>query len=195
MKTILICLLIFYAQLSFCQSISLPSDKPEKQNITKYDLETRLNFYPFNQSAQVKLVSFDAQVDSNKTFPEQKNVYKLPTTNDTVCFSKLDTIISLSSQQVNTLTDILYNTCFRWTMYQTSKDACYLPHNAIIFLDDNNKLLAYIELCFDCNQLKYSSDNIVKFEDCNFALDDLQDYFSKLGLKTSINDFEKKTSR
>jgi hypothetical protein len=183
--------LSFYIQFGFCQSIPDLSDKPEKLINTKYNLETRLNFYPYNQSVQVKIVSFDAQVDTGKSFPEQRFIYKLPITNDTICFSKLDGIVSLNPQQIDSLTDILYNTCFRWTIVQTSKSGCYLPHNAIIFFDNNNKPFEYIEICFDCRLLQYSSDKIVKFEDCDFALKDLREYFKILGLKTSISDFKK----
>jgi len=89
------------------------------------------------------------------------------------------------------LTDILYNTCYRWTITEENKAFCYMPHNALLFFDKNNLLIDYIEICFDCRQIKYSNKKIQRFKQCDFALDALKKYFQVFNLKSSVKDFEK----
>lgn len=100
--------------------------------------------------------------------------------------------VLLSKNDTDSLSDILYNTCSRWTTTQTTKAGCYYPHNAIIFFNDKNQPSEYIELCFDCNQLKYSSEKIKKFDDCDIAFSELEAYFKSFRLKTSGEEFENK---
>jgi hypothetical protein len=191
-------LLFFLLTLQgFCQSNKLLNDKPKKINSTKYSLKKRLDFYPLNQSTRITIVSFDKQVDSSNSLNTNRTpryIYSLPKKNDTICFSKLSQTVSLNIKQVDTLSDILYNTCFRWTIRETNTANCYLPHNAILFFDKNDKVLDYIEICFDCSQLYFSNKKIKQFEQCDFAIDNLRKYFMRLGIKVSTKEFEPKTS-
>ena len=201
MKKVFCTLLLFFSIFKgVCQTTNIPSEKSQKIESTKYPLKTRLTFYPFNQSPKIMLVAFDKQVDSTRSIKTKYQrppefIYKLPTQNDTICVSKLAQIVSLNIQQVDTLSDILYNTCFRWTITETNAAMCYLPHNAILFFDKNDKILDYIEICFDCHQIRYSNKKIEKFEQCDFALTDLKKYFRQFGLNVSEKDFGSKTSR
>jgi hypothetical protein len=193
-------LFTFLTFQGFCQSNIFPSEKPQKIERTKYPLTTRLTFYPFNQSAKIMLVSFDKQVDSSRYkrtnyLRSSDYVYKIPTQNDTICVSKLTQTLLLNANQVDTLSDILYNTCFRWTIIVSRPGMCYLPHNAILFFDTSDKVLDYIEICFDCYQIKYSNKIIEKFEQCDFAISDLKNYFKQLGIYVTMKDFQNKTSR
>ncbi len=175
-------------------------DKPAtRTNTTKYKLKERQKFYPFSKAAQIMLVSFDKQepielkINDGKTLTAENiypPLYGLPFLNDTIDFSKIDQKVILIAKEVDTLTDILYNTCSRWSVHLTSKSACYHPHNAILFLDKNGNLLEYIEICFDCNQFLFSSNKIKQFEDCDNAVSELQSYFKILGLKSSTFDFK-----
>jgi len=192
MKILLIILFVAFHQITFGQRSKkeiFPPVSPEKTNRTKYSLKQRLSFFPFNLTTQIKIVSFDKRLDSSLSNPDNPFIYELPLKADSICSDKISETIALNLYQIDTITDILYNTCYRWTIYETSKNGCYKPHNAILFYDKNDKLLAYIELCFDCNRIKYSDDKIVQFDDCNNAIDDLRKYFKKLGLKTGEEDF------
>ena len=183
----------------FSQANNMPSGKPQKIESTKYSFKTRLTFYPFNQSGKIMLVSFDKQVDTSHSlkttyYRPPEYIYTLPIQNDTIRFSKLVQKVSLNINQLDTLSDILYNTCFRWTIREEKKTDCYIPHNAIIFFDKNDNLLEYIEICFDCQRIKYSNKKIERFEQCDFAFADLKKYFQILGLYISEKDFESVTS-
>ena len=190
---------------SFGQDSAVDINKSQKIDCTKYSLTERANFYPFNTTFKIVIVSFDKQVkdiDSSDwrfgkpSFKFDKDIkYGLPFLNDTICLSKLTQARSLSTNQVDSLTDILYNTCFRWTITDENKAMCYLPHNAILFFDKNDKVFDYIEICFDCHQFKYSNKKIEKFEQCDFAVSDLKKYFKQMGLYISYKDFESKRSR
>ncbi len=191
---------------TFGQDTNADINKSKKINFTKYSLNERVNFYPFNTTSKIVVVSFDKQVKKidSSDWKLGKSAYKdytgdikygLPFLNDTICFSKLTQTRILNSNQVDSLTDILYNTCYRWTITEENPAMCYLPHNAILFFDNNDKIFDYIEICFDCHQFKYSSKKIEKFEQCDFAVVELKKYFKQMGLYVTEKDFDNKTSR
>ncbi len=174
----------------------------KKTDFIQYDVKKRRGFYPFNKASYVKLVSFDKQLkedirlktlhtDATQT-AEYIKVYGLPMQSDTIDFSKILQSTILNKIEIDSLSDILYNTCSRWTLTETTKAGCYFPHNAIIFFNSKNQPFEYIEFCFDCNQLKYSSKKIKKIVDCDIAFSELEEYFKAYGLKTRKNEFEMK---
>jgi hypothetical protein len=58
---------------------------------------------------------------------------------------------------------------------------CYVPHHCIFFLDKEDRILSYVELCFQCSR---TEDDIEDFEIvCNDQLDELQAVFSNAGLR------------
>lgn len=201
MKTFLFLSFYLFYLTGFSQDTATKADlKAEPINVTKYTLTDRRNLYPFSQAAEIKIVSFDKQekeIDSSdwrfkiKSFKNHKDIsYGLPVINDTICFSKLDKIVPLNFNQADTITDILYNTCYRWTVIDKTSLNCYLPHNAIIFFDKSGKVFEYIEICFDCHGMRYNARKIENFEKCDLTFNDLQKYFKSLGLKTGFYDFE-----
>lgn len=216
LATLIIVLLFFLPVLgqSKKQSKRIPPPPPpslsdfgniatSRNGTPKYTLKTRLSFYPFNVAKQIKLVSFDknttrevlsiTSIVPNDTLEQIAYIddYGLPFQDDNIDFTKMVQITALNKQAVDSLSDILYNTCSRWMLTETIKSGCYYPHNAIIFFDAQNQPFEYIELCFDCNQLKYSSKKIKQFDDCDIALRELESYFKSFGLKTSKEAFEK----
>ena len=191
---------------TFGQDSTADIDKPQKIDYTKYSLTERANFYPFNTTSKIVIVSFDKQIKKidSSDWRFGKSAYKdyvgdvkygLPFLNDTICLSKLIQSKILSNDQVDSLTDILYNTCYRWTITETNKAMCYLPHNAILFFDKKDKVIDYIEICFDCHQFKYSNKKIERFEQCDISVLDLKKYFRQMGLYITEKEFDNKTSR
>ena len=187
-RILLLLLCVFFTNIAVGQDKEFPSSTPEKINFTKYPLPKRLSLFPFSKATHVKLVSFPEQKDTANKRGEPE--YGLPILNDTICFQKIDQIKALTLSQIDTLTDILYNTCHRWTIYEYSQAACYLPHNAIIFYDKDDKPFEYIEICFDCHGLEFSSPKIEKFELCDYTYTDLKKFFKSLGLKTGVDEFQ-----
>lgn len=174
----------------------------EKTDFIQFSVKKRRKFYPFNKASYIKLVSYDKQLEEgirSKTLltdtthiTEYTEMYGLPMQSDTIDFNKILQLTVLTSNGIDSLSDILYNTCNRYIFSQTIKHGCYNPHNAIIFFNEKNQPFEYIELCFDCNQLQYSSKKIKEIEDCNNAFIELETYFKFFGLKTSKEEFENK---
>jgi hypothetical protein len=193
MRTIALFAYLFISQTTFSQVTQFPSSESQKLDITKYTLQDRKSFYPFNKATQIKLVSFGEQYDSSDLSNRAK--FEIPKINDTISTVRLDQIKELTWEQVDTLTDILYNTCSRWTIIEKTEMGCYLPRNAIIFFDKLNKPFEYIEICFECDGIKFSNKEVVGTETCDRMYDELQSFFRIHGLKTSATELRRKNSR
>jgi hypothetical protein len=81
--------------------------KRENSNCGKkhhHSAEKRMSNYPFALTTNIKLVSF-------KPTPcgFSDKCYELPIKNDTICFSKLHEVKTLSLKDINELTNLLYN--------------------------------------------------------------------------------------
>ena len=153
-----------------------------KKNITS--LTARLKKYPFNLSAQIQFVSFQGGVYLiNNEIVRQDS---LPRINDTILYSKLTEIKTLTYPQVDKLTDIFYNYGFRGTTFKISEAACYNPRNAILFLDNKGKVIEFIEICFECQKTSESSDKISLGDMCDQKLNMLFDLFKKVGIEYGI---------
>ena len=112
--------------------------------------EQRMARYPFNKATKVQIISF-----TNGSTPIE---------NDTIITLKTKECINLDSIQIHTLTDILYN--YNYTNVDTSafyrslslargvRSACYYPRHAFIFLDEKDKVMEYLEICFECSGLE-----------------------------------------
>jgi hypothetical protein len=142
---------------------------------------SRLKNYPFNKASQIKLVSFLQKLD--KVNGDNQNKFsELPKLNDTICYSKLYEVRTLSITEVDTLTDILYNVGFRGPVLRESEMSCYEPRNAILFIDKNGQTFEYIEICFECEKTTLSSDKIIVGDICNQKFGLIKKFFRKAGI-------------
>jgi len=146
---------------------------------------TRLKNYPFNQAAQIQLVSFKGGIDTSE-FQDMKMNDCLPMLNDTVCYSKLMEVRTITYQQVDKLTDILYNYGFGGPVYIGSSSMCYFPRNAILFLDANGKVYEFIEICFECRETRTSSERISLGQMCNQKMQMLKNFFKDAQIEYGI---------
>jgi hypothetical protein len=137
----------------------------------------RLKNYPFNISTQIQFVSF---IDSTSIGDS------LPRLNDTICYSKLKEVKTLTFKQVDKLTDIFYNYGFRGTTYTISEASCYNPRNAILFLDSRGKAFEFIEICFECSKIQESSEKISVGDLCEQKMDMLKELFKNVGIEYGI---------
>jgi len=146
---------------------------------TKYSAQKRRRFYPFNRASSVQLAYFDYKdANENRT---------LPNNNGTVDLEKINVLVRLNPVELDTLTDILYNSGHRLYISSSSKMGCYYPRNAILFSDENGSIFEYIEICFDCHQFRKSRDKVHFDPDgfSNHSLGLLEQFFSKQGLTTN----------
>ena len=146
----------------------------------KYSALQRLKFFPFNQAKEIRLVSF-AQPDSVITGGE------IPMNKETVDTSKLIESRVVSPADINILTDLLYNRGFRGPFYTHSRVLCYNPRNAILFLDQDGKVFAFIELGFECDGHRLSSGKVKAGDFCNQKYDLLRTFFATHGIKYGTN--------
>ncbi len=174
-----------------------------KLDFTLYDVSKRKSFYPFNRTASIQLVSFEPEMMVGKGYERNESssksndlskteLYRMPIVNDTLVTQKVFQFLELDSTNQKKLSDILYNNCARYSTTSKSRAGCYYPHNAILFFDDKNKLIEYVEICFDCHRLVYSELTIEPVDDCDYMFAELQKFFSENQLKSSKEDFNHK---
>ncbi len=129
----------------------------------------RLKKYPYNKATQIQLVSFDER--------------SIPRLNDTICYSRLKEVKTLTLLQVDLLTNLLYNVGFGGTILLVQEIACYEPRNAIIFIDSSGKAFEYIEICFECERFVVSSEKIEFGDICNQKFSMLKKLFKNAGIQ------------
>lgn len=137
----------------------------------KYSAKQRHQFYLFNTANTIKLISFS-----------YKNS-KYPFTNDTLINDSLIEVKTLSKIETDQLTDIIYNNIYKKNPNYGTIRQCWIPHNAILFLDKQGKLKEFISICFHCDRYKGSSEKINLGDDCDQKMGKLRLYFVSLGVK------------
>jgi len=130
--------------------------------------------YPYNLASQIQLVSF---TDRN-----------LPMLGDSVDYSKLKEVKVLTLKQIDSLTNILYNVGFGGLILKTEEMSCYNPRNAILFLNASGKEFAFIELCFECEDFRASSENIKFGDKCDQKYSMLKKLFKNAGIVHGTED-------
>lgn len=143
---------------------------------SKYTPEERMRFYPFDISAVVKIVSFDNMGDS-------AIAHKLPMKADEIDFSRITEQKTLKKEEIDQLTNILYNVAYKGDIFYLTGTGCYNPRNAILFYDSSDHLLEFIELCFECHGKRLSSDKISLGDLCNQKSDLLKAFFEVHGIE------------
>ena len=137
----------------------------------KYSTIQRSQFYPFNISDTIKLVSF------------RYHRLNYPIKGDTLFVDSLTEIKTLTEAEINNLTDILYNNFYKRQPNYGSLTQCFFPRNAILFYDKDGHLKESILLCFHCDRHEESSDKIDFGSDCIQKMEKLRHFFVSLGLK------------
>jgi hypothetical protein len=143
---------------------------------SKYTAEERRRFYPFDTSVVIKLVSFD-------NLEDLAFEHTLPMKGKEVDFSRITEEKTLTKNQIDKLTNILYNVTYKGEICVLSGAGCYNPRNAILFYDMSDHLLEFVELCFECHERRLSSERISLGDLCNQKSDLLKDLFITAGIE------------
>ena len=187
LKTILVLIFLFTNHLMISQ---------HKTSIIS--LSQRLSSTPFRQTSSIMLVSFNLKfndemqiekiVDSLKTDihlnKDKIDDFSQILNKDNNVLNKIDQKKLLNLKEIIDLTDILFNTCAHHKINHFNEIGCYFPRNAILFLDSNNNIISYMEICFECRKIKMSSVVLKQKYICDFLLSDLETFFNKVGIKT-----------
>ena len=154
---------------------------------TRFSFASRIKHYPFNLAAQVQFISFDGLVklSDNGEFRFFSPDPPLIDGTDTTWTSPvgLKEIRTLTLKQIDSLTDILYNYGFARKPDVARVNECYDPRNAILFRDNNGKVIAFIEICFLCGNTRESNYKISLGEMCEQKLDMLKALFIQVGVE------------
>lgn len=142
----------------------------------------RLQNYPFNQAKTIMVVAFDSYFRLNLNNGSTSRALIL---NDSLVKKNLKQIIKLDSNQINQLTNILFNYGIGKHCYANARTVygCYEPRHAIVFLDSNNTVIDFFEICFECNSY-VTKDKLMEnsLSECNNQLSLIKKYFEKIGV-------------
>ncbi|NCD69012.1 hypothetical protein [Mucilaginibacter agri] len=164
----------------------------------QYSIRQRLKKYPFVKTSVVVAVSYHAEmpepstyVDNNGKVTSVDSAWVRPLAGLHIKNGKIDTktlteFVALNKQQIDALTNIIYNTDFRINkdFNMISQGSCFEPRNALIFLDKNGNAFDYIEICFQCKDSKSFSQKLNIGTPCTQKYDILKKYFIRLDIKT-----------
>jgi hypothetical protein len=204
MRNLFILLILLFTGFSVCAQRTKKKPPPPPKILTEKQMraelqksdcrfryhytpaQQRLQNYPFNSAVRIQLVSFgfleELMDSSGKTFDRAGD--GIPFENDTVNYARIKEVITLSPTQTDSLTHILYNTGYKNdTPSLTSISyGCYMPRNAIIFLDAAGKVFAWIEICFECEGFRVSGPKVKTGVFCNGKYELLRRFFKQTGL-------------
>lgn len=142
----------------------------------------RLQNYPFNQAQTIMVIAFDSyfRLDSNYGSTSRTLIQ-----NDSLVKKNLKQIITLDSTQINQLINILFNYGEGKHCYANARtvQGCYFPRHAIVFLDSNNRVIDFFEICFECNSY-VTKDKLLEnsLSKCNNQLSLIKKYFEQIGI-------------
>ncbi|WP_143011453.1 hypothetical protein [Chitinophaga filiformis] len=196
--------LLFISQSLQAQKKPLPPPPPPNKvyiegcvKKNRLSFASRIKHYPFNLSAQIQLISFNGSVKITDYGEFSFSRVIDPALDRSLFLDDPDTIQAIpvgmkeirtmTLAQIDTLTDVLYNYGYAGNIWTTSTSGCYIPRNAILFRDSNGKAIAFIEICFECEKTRESSDEISLGEMCDQKLGMLKALFRQVGIKYGID--------
>ena len=169
----------------------------------KYSPAQRLRFYPFNKAKHVKLVAFEdylgaqpnvqIRIDDTIKPPNYDSIWKarVPFKKTEIDYSTFKEIKTLDKTQVDQLTDLLYNIGYAGPRQIEGHAKCYDPRNAILFVDTRGRTFAYLEICFQCQEYRVSSQKLMMGEFCEQKTNLIKSFFKTAGIQlgiTKLND-------
>lgn len=200
--------MIFRILLTFCLLISFINTSAQKKleqcyRINKLSIEKRNQNYPYNKTAKIVFASFEDNSRKLKLFENTKlnkngmnsfmdgEVMKIYVDSLKKDLSKynpdlFEEKVELSENQKNELTDLIYNFGNNHKNAVMWAAKCYMPRNAILFFDDNDKLFEFVEICFECNNYRLSTKKFDLNNNCAEKLYLLKDQFAKAGIRYGI---------
>jgi adenylate cyclase class IV len=139
-------------------------------------IEERKKLYPFKQASKVLLISFNDQ-----TQPQDKT----PTKGNRIDSTNLRQVTKLEIKEIDSLSSLLYNVGVNDKSKNTiiEQASCYNPKHSIIFLDNNDQIIDYIEICFACSRYVTKTEKIREIEMCSSKYEIIKEYFKRFGFK------------
>ena len=163
----------------------------------QYNAAARLKLYPYATASKIMVVSYygGAQPNSEisldgkpvkKLTYKQKQHYKgLVITNKQLDYSTLIETKTLTSKQIEELSNIIYNYEYTGLRDYTfvGHAGCFYPRNSIIFFDKNGNIFDHLDICFSCHGYDSASGKLDVGTACAQKFGMLARFFVKAGVK------------
>lgn len=181
---------------------SLDTENRTNKNFKPTPFEIRIEKFPFNKATKVKVISYNLDfekepipepipVNDSIAIEKAKN-RKIPIKISEVISGNFNEIFqqkNLNISEIKELTNILYNTCGKYSSGLYSQNGCFFPRNAILFYDENDVIFAHLEICFQCVTRQENPENMLGTESlCNEMDGFLEEFFSKIGISTQYQE-------
>lgn len=180
---------VFLFVFTACQNQETTRDLNSQETPSEYQdpCETRMSEpikFPFEDSLdKVLVVSYEFPRSGYGLLPEEREKF---TTNEIlgedgkIGFNVFQEQIELNSGQIDMLKDSVFN--YNGD-YLLGAD-CYRPRNCVYFLDQNELVLGYLEICFECSNTLSSHDELEI--NCENQLSALNDLLIEFGLTNGV---------
>jgi hypothetical protein len=176
-----------FSQIGFSQSKQqLKNSRCSK--IYNFSEVQRLSNFPFSEAEKIKIVSFKGKMVGRIGDELQEHINSISIKKDTFNLSFYSEIATLNSLQINKLTDVIYNYRYKKSPYLTIVKSCYMPRNAIFFLDKNNIIIAYIEICFECEAIRTSDKELYLGEYCSDKYNLIKSIFKENNINYGVTE-------
>lgn len=192
-KTLILLLLVFTSCNIYSQKKSnerdILMDNANCVRSKNIGFKNCLKMFPFQITSQILVVSHRTQ-NGIIGVELQKYLNSIKINQDTINLKEFEEVKKLNLSQIEQLTDIILNYSHKGKVYTVSDVKCYEPRNAIIFLDSNDKVLGFIEICFGCDHLRTSDKRIDIGDYCTQKYDLIKDIFRESGIQYGITEVE-----
>lgn len=154
----LVILFCFISLTAFSQSDFESHLKCKKTG--KMTAQQRFNQFPFAKAAEIKVIAFNQKISGPVGHELEIHIDSIVLNKSIFNPDRYTEVATLNRNQIDKLTDIIFNFSNSTKTNVSKASGCYEPRNAIFFLDPNNIIIAYIEICFECDG--YRTSNLKK---------------------------------
>lgn len=143
--------------------------------------------YPFNETVSIKIISY-SNMDSTLQQWKWQSCITMPILKDAlnifdVDFSKLDVVKTINLKQAGKLYEIANKEDGNCLDAVSPKDCSNVKRGyGILFLDEQNRIFAIVDFCFECNLWTRSEGGL--FEPlCDEKMQQLRQFFTECGVE------------
>jgi hypothetical protein len=129
-------------------------------------VEERRKTFPFNEAAKVLLIAYgDYEIEAEREDKTLEKKVKLPILQTFKAFDSVYSayeIVELNQQQLDSLSHLAFNykSKVQEGVFVKPQVKCYTPRNSILFFDKHDKLFLNIEMCFECEKIYFTPNEM-----------------------------------
>ena len=175
-----------FAQKKKNASLEIKEDYGVYGKVSNLSFSNRMKNYPFNKATKIQLCSFNGysyfDMDTNSKILENMPNLRMP-----ICLVPAKEVRTLNMQQIDKLSSLFYNYDYIRKPNIFGDIKCYEPRNGILFLDNNDKVFALIEICFDCEKMHLSNPKIkIGSEVSSLKIALIKSFFKNIGIEYGV---------